>query len=177
MSLDLSNFNTTNVTNMCRMFVNCKSMSSLDLSSFNTANVMDMRGMFYGCESLAILDISNFNTSNVTDMSQMFSGCHSLTSLDLSSFNPTNVIFAELMFMNCIALKTIYAGNWKTSSSPFETMFSGCKNLVGSKGTKLGQNLYGYDENGIPLYYYCRDTINAAHIDGGKDSPGLFTAK
>lgn len=177
MSLDLSNFNTTNVTNMCRMFVNCKSMSSLDLSSFNTANVMDMRGMFYGCESLAILDISNFNTSNVTDMSLMFSGCHSLTSLDLSSFNPTNVIFAELMFMNCIALKTIYAGNWKTSSSPFETMFSGCKNLVGSKGTKLGQNLYGYDENGIPLYYYCRDTINAAHIDGGKDSPGLFTAK
>ena len=41
---------------------------SLDLSNFNTQNVTNMVGMFYSCESLKSLDLSNFNTQNVTDM-------------------------------------------------------------------------------------------------------------
>lgn len=38
-SLDLSNFNTENVTNMALMFVNCNQLTWIDLSSFNTAKV------------------------------------------------------------------------------------------------------------------------------------------
>ncbi|MBQ2416290.1 MAG: BspA family leucine-rich repeat surface protein, partial [Alistipes sp.] len=45
--LDLSNFNTSNVTNMDSMFLYC-SVSSLDLSSFNFGNVTEFDNMFKG---------------------------------------------------------------------------------------------------------------------------------
>ena len=77
-ALNLSNFNTQNVTNMSNMFYKCNSLTSLDLSNFNTQNVINMSCMFYYCNSLKSLDLSNFNTQNVTDMSYMFSNCNSL---------------------------------------------------------------------------------------------------
>ena len=90
-SLDLSNFNTQNVTDMRSMFYECNTLSSLDLSNFNTQNVTDMGGMFFRCNSLSSLDLSNFNTQNVRDMGGMFFGCNSLSSLNLSNFNTQNV--------------------------------------------------------------------------------------
>ena len=77
-SLDLSNFNTQNITDMSSMFSNCKSLKSLDLSNFNTQNVIDMSCMFSSCNSLTSLNLSNFDTQNVTDMSSMFYNCNSL---------------------------------------------------------------------------------------------------
>ena len=35
------------LTKTCCMFEGCKSLKSLDLSNFNTQNVTDMSGMFY----------------------------------------------------------------------------------------------------------------------------------
>ena len=60
-SLDLSNFDTSKVTNMSDMFRGCKA-ESIDLSSFDTSNVADMRAMFYLCEAQS-LDLSSFDTS------------------------------------------------------------------------------------------------------------------
>ena len=44
-SLDLSNFNTSSVTNMSYMFGNCIKISSLNLSQFNMINVISKTGM------------------------------------------------------------------------------------------------------------------------------------
>ena len=41
-----------NLTKTCYMFGNCNLLISLDLSNFNTQNVTDMSGMFYDCNSL-----------------------------------------------------------------------------------------------------------------------------
>ena len=76
--LNLSNLNTSNVTNMGGMFKGCKNLKELDLSTFNTNNVKYMYGMFSGCSSLNKLNLSNFNTNNVTNMQNMFSGCNEL---------------------------------------------------------------------------------------------------
>ena len=54
------------------MFSWCYSLTSLNISKFNTDNVTDMRYMFSGCSSLTSLNLSNFNTNNVTNMSGMF---------------------------------------------------------------------------------------------------------
>ena len=54
------------------MFSNCSSLTSLNLSNFNTNNVTNMDSMFYYCSSLTSLNLSNFNTNNVTDMAVMF---------------------------------------------------------------------------------------------------------
>ncbi len=50
------------------MFNGCSSLKELNLSNFNTNNVTNMASMFDGCSSLEELNLSNFNTNNVTDM-------------------------------------------------------------------------------------------------------------
>ncbi len=115
---------------------------------------------------------------NVTVMMNMFNGCSSLTSLDLSRFNTSNVTDMYNMFSGCSSIKTIYAGNWSRNNQVNGYgIFDSCDKLTGGRGTKIGQNHYGYDKNGKPLYYYCYGDFEAAHIDGGKDNPGLFTAR
>ena len=37
---------------MASMFSGCKSLTNIDLSNFNTQNVTDMSFMFSGCDSL-----------------------------------------------------------------------------------------------------------------------------
>ena len=64
------------------MFSYCSGLPSLDLSHFNTQNVTDMGGMFYKCSGLPSLDLSHFNTQNVTDMIEMFKGCSALTTIN-----------------------------------------------------------------------------------------------
>ena len=73
-SLDLSSFNTGNVTDMSGMFELCRSLRELNLSSFDTRNCSDMGGMFSGCTSLQKLDLANFDMSSVTDVSGMCNG-------------------------------------------------------------------------------------------------------
>ncbi len=63
------------------MFGSCTSLTSLDLSNFNTSNVTNMNGMFGSCTSLTSLDLSNFDTSKVTSMINMFNGCTSLRTI------------------------------------------------------------------------------------------------
>ena len=67
------------LTNTGYMFYYCGSLINLNLSNFNTKNVTIMEAMFCGCESLINLNLSNFNTQNVTDMRSMFYGCKSFT--------------------------------------------------------------------------------------------------
>ena len=83
------------------MFSNCLSLESLDLSSFDTSNVTSMGGMFRECSSLSSLDLSSFDTSNVTYMSHMFYACSSLSSLDISNFDMGHVPDMLYMFDNC----------------------------------------------------------------------------
>ena len=57
------------------MFYECSNLEELDLSSFNTDNVTNMSNMFGWCKSLKILKISNFNTDNAYYMDHLFYGC------------------------------------------------------------------------------------------------------
>ena len=63
---------------MWGMFYNCSSFANINLSNFNTQNVTDMSSMFYNCSSLTNINLSNFNTRNVTFIWEMFYGCKSL---------------------------------------------------------------------------------------------------
>ena len=49
-----------------------KYLTDLNLTSFNTSNVTSTRTMFNGCSSLSSLDLRNFDTTNVQDYSLMF---------------------------------------------------------------------------------------------------------
>ena len=140
-TLNLSNFNTANVMTMAFMFYNCAALTTLDLSNFNTENVTDMYATFCYCAALTTLDLSNFNTANVTTMDDMFNGCTALTTLDLSNFITANVTTMETMFSNCTQLTTIYGGDWiKNNALTSTNMFKNCTSLVGGNGTHFNSN-------------------------------------
>ena len=111
-SLDLSNFNTSNVRDMQYMFQSCH-FQSLDLSNFDTSKVTNMDGMFMSFQSSQSLDLSNFNTSNVNNMQYMFL-MSSLQSLDLSNFDTSKVTNMNAMF-GYSSLKSLDLSNFNTS--------------------------------------------------------------
>ena len=130
-NLDLSGFNTSNVTNMEYMFRNCLSLTSLNLSSFNTSNVTNMSWMFCGCSSLTSIDLKNFNTSNVTIMNRMFSDCSSLASLDLNGFNTSKLTNMSFMFYYCSSLTSLDLSVFNTSNvTNMKYMFRNCSSLT-----------------------------------------------
>ena len=135
-NLDLSNFNTQNVTNMEYMFGGCELLTNLNLSNFNTQNVTNMEYMFCRCKSLTNLNLSNFDTQNVTNMGFMFFICKSLTNLNLSNFNTQNVTDMGFMFSGCKLLTNLNLSNFNTQNvTNMGHMFNGCESL--KKGTVI----------------------------------------
>ena len=61
---------------MSYMFSSCRSLNNLNLSDFDTKNVTNMYCMFSCCSSLNNLNLSNFDTKNVTNMPYMFDNCN-----------------------------------------------------------------------------------------------------
>jgi len=66
---------------MSYMFYKCESLKELDLSNFNTNNVTDMTSMFHFCKSLELLNIDNFNTNKLQKVGNIFTGCEKLKNL------------------------------------------------------------------------------------------------
>ena len=113
-SLDLSSFDTSNVTNMGSMFLNMWSLTSLNISNFNTSKVTNM-GYMFDNTGLTSLNLSNFDTSKVTNMSSMFAFMRNLTTLDLSNFDTSNVTDMGSMFLNMPSLTSLNISNFNTS--------------------------------------------------------------
>ena len=116
--LDLSNFDTSQVTDMQFMFSGT-SLTSLNLSNFDTSKVMKMSNMFFNMRNLTSLNLTNFNTSKVTDMEDMFSLSNDYASDD--------------------KLEKIYANNDFDISklTAFSNMFRNRKKLRGGNGSYL----------------------------------------
>ena len=160
-TLDLSNFDTSNVTDMTSMFA-ASQVRTLDLSNFDTSNVTLMYDMFHS-NNIEKLDLSSFDTSKVTNMGSMFNDIK-IATLDLSNFDTRNVTNMNAMFNQAANLKTIYVSDKFTTANVTSSsnMFNECTNLVGGAGTT-------HDSTKVDKTY--------ARIDGGTSSPGYFTEK
>ena len=114
-SLDVSSFDTSKVTNMEAMFAGMSNLTTLNLSSFDTSKVTRMNSMFEGVSRLTTLNLSNFDTSKVTDMEAMFGYMYGLTSLNISNFDTSQVTNMRDMFSNMRNLTSLNLSNFNTS--------------------------------------------------------------
>ena len=123
-----------------------KDILDIDLSNFDTSNVTDMNTMFANMPNLITLDLSNFDTSQVTDMSDMFENMYSLKILDISNFDISKVesmSFTFAIFHDHSAvsdkLEKIYVNNdFNTSQlTNFSNMFRNRRKLRGGAGSFL----------------------------------------
>jgi surface protein len=91
---NISNWNTSNVKNMCNMFY--KSEFNGDISQWDTSNVKNMKSIFNS--SAFNSDVSGWDVSNVKDMLGMFS--NGQFNGDISMWNVSNVEDMVGMFYN-----------------------------------------------------------------------------
>ena len=129
------------LTNTNCMFIDCKKLISIDLSNFNTSNINNMSNMFYNCSSLVEFKLSNYMNNNVKNMCNMFYNCSSLKSLNLSNFTNNNVINMSYMFNNCCSLISLNLTNFYTSDvinmwNIFYGMKSDCEIISNDKNIK-----------------------------------------
>ena len=152
-SIDVSDWDTSAVTNMSSMFSSCYSLISIDVSNWDTSAVTNMNSMFNNCNSLTSIDVSGFDTSSVTNMSSMFSSCYSLTSIDVSNWDTSAVTNMNYMFNYCYSLTSIDVSGFDTSAvTNMGSMFSGCNSLTLVDAS-------GFDTSAVTnmsyMFYYC----------------------
>ena len=150
-SLDLSNWDTSNVTNMEAVFWGQKSLTTVgNFSKWNTGNVTNMRDLFAGCENLkfnntALDNLAKWNTSNVTNMRALFANMEKQKDLScVQNWDTHNVQDMSYMFFQDADLKNV--GNLTTRDNVWNTskvgtlpgslqnygmsnMFAGCTSL------------------------------------------------
>ena len=139
--LDLGGWDTRNVENMHGLFDDCSALTMINISDFNTGSVKDMSSMFWACSSLETIDVSCFDTHNVTDMSNMFGWCSSLKSIDVSGFKTDNVRDMSFLFEQCKSIEELNLGSFNTSNvTDFSGMFTICHSLTKILVSREGWN-------------------------------------
>ena len=66
---------------MANMFFNCSALTTLNLSNFNTSNVTDMANMFFYCRQLNTLNVTGWNCAKVTIVRSILTNASSLTTI------------------------------------------------------------------------------------------------
>ena len=153
-TLNLSNFDTSQVTNMDSMLASVSNLTTIDLSSFDTSKVTDISAMFYDLSNLITLNLSNFDTSRVTNMQDMFYGMRNLTTIDLSSFDTSKVTRMRAMFYGMRNLTTLNLSSFDTSKvTDMSLMFYNMSSL-----TTL--NLSNFDTSQVINMYSMFDSVS-----------------
>ena len=127
-----ANFNTKKVTIMNSLFYDCSALTSIDLSQFNTESVTDMDLMFFNCNILTEINLTNFKTTKLVTAIGIFESCSSLVSIDLSSFNTEKMVYMSFMFSECSELTSInFGSNFNTKNVRYmDNMFMECEKLT-----------------------------------------------
>lgn len=68
-------------TSLKNMFYSCINLKTVDISQMDTSDVSDMSGMFANCSNLEKIDLSNIITTIDTRMTNMFTNCTRLSTL------------------------------------------------------------------------------------------------
>ena len=128
-TLDLSNFNTSKVTNMHDLFagmrndetqVNMQLQNIIGLNDLDTSSVTNMAGIFFDCGKMQTIDISNWDTHNVKTMANMFNNVNDMSSVLTTiifgpNFDTSNVEDMSYMFTQNPLLKNLDVSNFDTS--------------------------------------------------------------
>ena len=175
-TLDLSGFNTSNVTNMSQMFENMYNLTTINLSSFDTSQVTDMHSMFFEISNLTTLDLSSFDTSQVTNMSSMFSGMRDLATLDLSNLDTSKVTDMQSMFSGMFSLTSLDLSSFDTSQvTNMGFMFYSMTNLVTLDLSNFNTSKVTNMNNMFSLWYGDRlkDKLEKIYVNNDFDTTNL----
>lgn len=118
----LEDIDTSKVTTM-RFLFNHNVLKSLDLSKWNTSNVTDFFGIFNVSKIADLSSVANWDTSKVTNMQQVFRYVNYET-IDISGWiNNSNLLITNLMFYHA-TIKNLYMNKLSFDSvTDYQNMF------------------------------------------------------
>ena len=135
-----------NIDSTSCMFLNCNDINEIDLSNFDSSQVTNTHAMFFGCTSLTSVNLSNFTSPKATEISRMFYRCSSLTSVDLSDFSPLNPNQIYGIFDGCTLLEYANIENLILRDNlDYSSIFNGISNnfILCSKNEKWKKIING----------------------------------
>lgn len=101
----LKDLDTSNVTEMSNVFINCNTFNDwAEISNWNTSKLQKVEySLFKNCNTLTDLDcLKNWNVSSLTSAKNMFAGCTSLTDASgINDWDISNINNFTNMFFNC----------------------------------------------------------------------------
>ena len=188
-------------TSMNSMFHACTSLIKIDLSYFNTSNVTDMQSLFQECRSLQnIKGAENLDTSKIMDAARLpsFQNCFKLKTfpegfelnceglisgkelnnsymfdanfinVDLSNIKHTEKITGPFLFNANVLMETLDYHGWDTSNiKNFHSYWSNPSvkyvNLDGWDLTSLSSIGYLWNKASIKEYYPPKIAINHSY--------------
>ena len=136
--VDLSQWDTSSVTNMVMLFSGLSQLKELDISNLDTSNVTRMDNLFSSVgrsnsEPIHIIGLEDLNVSKVESMNNLFRTVN-VKELNLSKWDVSNVQSMAEMFRYS-NVEFIDITNWDTSKvTSFQNMFDRCDNLREVRG-------------------------------------------
>ena len=106
-SIDLSNFDSSLITEINSLFKGCKSLENINFTNSNSSLVTNMSEVFSGCIELKVLNLSFLDTSSLNDIHNMFYECSNLKIIDLSGLKFDKIITSHNMFKDNDNIKYI----------------------------------------------------------------------
>lgn len=103
-SIDLTEFDTSNIDDMTGMFCMCHSLKEIIWGTFPTDKVKSMREMFYKCSSLELINLSGFSYQSVENMNSMFNYCTSLSDIKMEVSEAPHLKDYYSLFFSCNSL-------------------------------------------------------------------------
>ena len=139
-SIDISEWNVSNVIDMTEMFTNCNKFDC-DLSKWNVSKVKYMNNMFEGCKKFTGKGLGDWDVSKANNMDFMFYNCENFN-CDLSDWDISKVKNSKFMFSKCEKFDCDLS-NWNVSNiTDMSFMFDGCSNFTGKNLEKWKLNEY-----------------------------------
>ena len=165
--IDVSELDTSNVSDMEELFRNCVNLSKVDVSKWDVSKVKYISFMFDRCENLSKIDIGRWDTSNVTNAEYMFIECKRLRSIDLSKWDVSKVVNISCMFDSCESLREVDVSTWDLGNvEEAWSIFENCKSLekVDARNWVISDKAAVYD-----VFENCNELkevyVNKANLD------------
>ncbi|MDA9472577.1 BspA family leucine-rich repeat surface protein [Enterococcus sp. 5H] len=165
LSLDVSEWDISNVTVLTGIFWGASNLTSVNVSDWDTSNVTIMGSVFRDMSSLVEVDVGKWDTSKVTNMYMLFSNTN-LTTLDLSNWNTIKVTNMSNMFAGNTSLNTLILGS--------NSIFNSTVKLPAIDST-LEEYTGGWERTipVLPAVSYESSTVFMTDYDGS--NPGTYT--
>ena len=129
-SIDVSNWDVSNIVSLYNFAVANTSLLALDVSNWNTSNVNDLRGFAISCNKLTVLDVSNWDVSKVTTAISFAQNCTLLQSLDVSNWVTNLFTNVSAFALNCPSLTGLNPSNWNIANITTATNFISLNNMT-----------------------------------------------